>query len=150
MGRFLQLLENVIRHGFSLHPDYTENRINRTFYRLFSNGTIGKGEDPQTQLQRGVDLPESRRSFLPHFPAHNIYADPSKENRVSKHHIGAEVDFYLQGMEERPQEVVGLIMQYFQEAPAYRSDKENQEFKRFDKTELAVQPWMNKEIFVKL
>ncbi|MDE3047273.1 MAG: hypothetical protein KGI83_02870 [Verrucomicrobiota bacterium] len=83
-------------------------------------------------------------------PTHNIYSDPTKENRVSKHQIGAEVDFYVQGMEERPQEIVGLIMQYFQETPAYKNDKENLNFKRFEKTDLAIQPWMNKEIFIKL
>jgi hypothetical protein len=83
-------------------------------------------------------------------PLHNAYADPSKENRVSKHQIGAEVDFYVQGMEDRPQEVVGLLMQYFQETPRYKNDKENQEFKRFEKSELTVQPWMNKEILIKL
>jgi hypothetical protein len=83
-------------------------------------------------------------------PAHNTYADTNPANRTSKHQIGAEVDFYVQGMEERPQEIVGLLMQYFQETPLYKNDKEAQEFKRFDKTELAVQPWMNREIFIKL
>ena len=83
-------------------------------------------------------------------PAHNAYADSSKDNRVSKHQIGAEVDFYVQGMEERPQEIAGLIMQYFQEAPLYRNDKESQEFKRLDVADLATQPWMNREILIKL
>lgn len=83
-------------------------------------------------------------------PTHNLYSDPSKENRTSKHQIGAEVDFYLQGMEERPQEVVGLLMQYFQETPLYKNDKESLEFKRYEKTELAIQPWYNREIFIKL
>ncbi len=83
-------------------------------------------------------------------PVHNAYADPSKSNRVSKHQIGAEVDFYVQGMEERPQEIVGLLMQYFQETPAYKSEKESLEFKRLEKSELSIQPWMNKEILVQL
>ena len=83
-------------------------------------------------------------------PMHNLYADPSKENRVSKHQIGAEVDFYVQGMEDRPQEVVGLIMHYFQETPLYKNDKEAQEFKRYEKGDLAIQPWMNREVLVKL
>lgn len=83
-------------------------------------------------------------------PTHNTYSDATKENRTSKHQIGAEVDFYVQGMEERPQEIVGLLMQYFQETPLYKSDKENLDFKRFEKTELAIQPWFNKEIFIKL
>lgn len=82
-------------------------------------------------------------------PSHNTYSDPTKENRISKHQIGAEVDFYVQGMEERPQEIVGLLMQYFQETPQYKNDKENQEFKRLEKSELTLQPWMNKEILIK-
>lgn len=83
-------------------------------------------------------------------PAHNIYSDPSKENRTSKHQIGGEVDFYVQGMEDRPQEIVGLLMQYFRESLSYKNDKESQEFKRFEKSDLSIQPWMNKDIFIKL
>lgn len=85
-------------------------------------------------------------------PAHNTYADPSKENRTSKHQIGAEVDFYVQGMEDSPQEIAGLLMQYYQETPAYNSDKEFLEFKRYDKPDpaLSTQPWFNKEIFIKI
>ncbi len=83
-------------------------------------------------------------------PSHNIYADPSKENRVSKHQIGAEVDFYVQGMEERAQEVAGILMQYFQESPHYKKDKEYQEFRRLQNSSLATQPWYNKEILIKL
>ncbi len=81
-------------------------------------------------------------------PAHNVYADPSKENRTSKHQMGAEVDFYIQGMEERPQEIIGLLMQYYQTSP----DKELVEFKRYDKPDarVSIQPWFNKEIFIKL
>jgi hypothetical protein len=83
-------------------------------------------------------------------PAHNSYSDPSKENKVSKHQVGAEVDFYVQGMEDRPQEVAGILMQYFQETPLYKKDKESQEFKRFETSDIQVQPWFNKEIFIKL
>lgn len=83
-------------------------------------------------------------------PTHNMYADSSKENLTSKHQIGAEVDFYVQGMEERPQEVAGLLMQYFQETPLYKNDKESLDFKRFTKSALTTQPWFNKEVFIKL
>lgn len=83
-------------------------------------------------------------------PSHNTYADPAKENRTSKHQIGAEVDFYIQGMEDRPQEIAGLIMQYYQETPLYKGDKEFLEFKRQDKSDSSIQPWLNKEIFVKI
>lgn len=83
-------------------------------------------------------------------PIHNSYADPSQKSRVSKHQIGAEVDFYVQGMEERPQEIAGILMQYFQENPVYKKDKESQEFRRAQMTDLAIQPWYNKEILIKL
>jgi hypothetical protein len=53
-------------------------------------------------------------------------------------------------MEERPQEIVGLLMQYFQETAPYKNDKESLDFKRQDKTDLAAQPWYNKEILIKL
>ncbi len=85
-------------------------------------------------------------------PAHNIYVDGSKENRVSKHQIGAEVNFYVQGMEERPLEVIGLLMQYYQEKEECQNQKEYQNFTRYDKPDIdvATQPWMNKEIYIKL
>lgn len=83
-------------------------------------------------------------------PPHNTYADPSKENLVSKHQIGAEVDFYVQGMEDYPLEIVGILMQYYQENPTYRKDKEYQEFKRYSQSNTETLPWMNKEIFIKV
>jgi len=83
-------------------------------------------------------------------PAHNAYADSSPENRTSKHQIGAEADFYVQGMEDRPLEVAGLIMQYYQESPLFKNDREFMEFKRYDKSNSAIQPWMNKEIFIRV
>jgi hypothetical protein len=83
-------------------------------------------------------------------PHHNAYSDPSKENRLSKHQIGAEVDFYVQGMEERPLEIAGLLMQYYQETALYQNDREYLEFKRYDKSDTAIQPWMNKEIFIRV
>lgn len=83
-------------------------------------------------------------------PPHNTYSDPSKENLVSKHQVGAEVDFYVQGMEDYPLEVIGVLMQFYQENPAYSKDKDYQEFQRYSKSDVAVQPWLNKEIFIKL
>lgn len=83
-------------------------------------------------------------------PPHNSYADPSKENRASKHQIGAEVDFYVQGMEERPQEVAGILMQYFQEQPAYKKEKDAQEFRRQTKGSLSTEGWYNKDILIQL
>jgi len=85
-------------------------------------------------------------------PVHNVYSDPSKENLVSKHQIGAEVDFYVQGMEDRPHEIIGLLMQYYQEVGTFRNDKEYLEFVRYQQPDARVrtQPWMNKEVYIKL
>lgn len=48
-------------------------------------------------------------------PAHNVYADQRREARVSKHLVGAEVDFYVEGMEESPMEVVEILQEFYQE-----------------------------------
>jgi hypothetical protein len=76
-------------------------------------------------------------------PAHNTYADLSKDNRTSKHQIGAEVDFYVQGMEDTPLAVVELLMGFYQ-------GKEFGAFQRYEKSDVSTKPWMNQEIFIKL
>jgi len=48
-------------------------------------------------------------------PAHNQYADDSKRARTSKHLVGAEVDFYVEGYEESPESVIELLVQYYRE-----------------------------------
>lgn len=48
-------------------------------------------------------------------PLHNKYCDRSLQAKVSKHMIGAEVDFYVQGMEYQPEEVIDLIFQFYKE-----------------------------------
>ncbi len=79
-------------------------------------------------------------------PLHNAYADPSKENKTSKHQLGAEVDFYLQGMEDQPLEAVGLLMQYYQEHPTLKQSKEWTSFQRGEGEAV----WSNKEIGIRL
>jgi len=85
-------------------------------------------------------------------PEHNTYVDPSPSNQYSKHMIGAEVSFYVQGMEEQPEKIVALIQEFYQKTPRYRGQKDYEEFKRYDKsnTDVSMQPWFNKEIFVKI
>lgn len=84
-------------------------------------------------------------------PSHNTYADPSKEAATSKHMIGAEVDFYVQGMEDKPEEIVKLLMQFYRENGRYQSKKEFIEFARYDKaTDTSIPPWYNKEVMIKL
>jgi hypothetical protein len=82
-------------------------------------------------------------------PEHNTYVDPSPLNQYSKHQMGAEVDFYIQGMEDQPEKVVQLILDYYQN---HTGGKAFTEFKRYEKndTNVSTQPWMNKEIFIKL
>ncbi|MBS0272791.1 MAG: DUF882 domain-containing protein [Proteobacteria bacterium] len=85
-------------------------------------------------------------------PDHNAYLDSSPANQASKHMLGAEVDFYVQGMEQQPSEVINLILAYYREQPKYKESKDFEEFKRYEKEDknLRTLPWYNKEIFVKL
>lgn len=77
-------------------------------------------------------------------PQHNTYCDPSNTN--SKHLIGAEVDFYVEGMENEPEEVLKLIKEF------YKGQKEYEIFQKYERAGLNVStpPWFNKEIFIKL
>ena len=81
-------------------------------------------------------------------PDHNTYSDPSPNNQYSKHMIGAEVSFYVQGMEENPETIVQLIQDYYK---SY-DKKDFAEFKVYEKedTNVTTPPVYNKEIFVKL
>lgn len=84
-------------------------------------------------------------------PTHNTYSDVSTFNQTSKHMIGAEVDFYVKGLEWRPEAVIKLIQQYYLEHPDFKDDPRFSEFHRFEKeTNVTTLPWYNKEIFVKL
>ncbi len=84
-------------------------------------------------------------------PKHNTYSDTSKFNRTSKHMIGAEVDFYVKGLEWSPETVVQLIKDYYREQPRFRSNENFTHFHRYEKdTNVSTLPWYNKEIFVKL
>ncbi|HEY2810970.1 MAG TPA: hypothetical protein VGJ00_06240 [Rhabdochlamydiaceae bacterium] len=84
--------------------------------------------------------------------SHNTYADASSVNQNSKHLIGAEVDFYVQGYQNKPQEIIDLLMRFYQESPRYQKDKQYQIFQRLEKQDgsLATAPWLNKEILIKL
>ncbi len=85
-------------------------------------------------------------------PKHNTYSDPSKENLVSKHQIGAEADFYVQGLEQQPLDIVELLMAYYKETPLYQGDKAFATFHRYERggARASVKPWFNKEIFIQL
>lgn len=85
-------------------------------------------------------------------PDHNSFSDPSTYQMNSKHMIGAEVDFYVKGMEDQSLEVIDIMMDYYKETKTYREDKEYTKFQRLDrvKVDVSTPPWYNKEIFIKL
>jgi hypothetical protein len=80
-------------------------------------------------------------------PAHNTYADSF--NSTSKHMVGAEVDFYVEGMEEHSEEIIAILQQYYQEKPEY-----SQEYLDFERSyhhlDVSVPAWYNKEILIQL
>ena len=49
-------------------------------------------------------------------PKHNLYAE--SQATKSKHLVGAEVDFYVQGLEYNPKEVISILKQYYEEKVA--------------------------------
>lgn len=85
-------------------------------------------------------------------PDHNSYVDPSPQNQYSKHMIGAEVSFYVQGLELQPDYIIKLLQNYFSDTPSYQNKNDFLEFQRYEKDDshTLTKPWMNKEIFIKL
>ena len=85
-------------------------------------------------------------------PEHNQYVNPLPSNQYSKHMIGAEVSFYVQGMEDLPENIVKIIQDYYTVNSKYAGKKEFIEFKRYEKNDsnVSLLPWYNKEIFIKL
>lgn len=84
-------------------------------------------------------------------PTHQAYIDSSPKGSASKHLIAAEVSFYVQGLEEKPQELLNAIFDYYKTKECYKNQKEYITFSRFEKeTDVSTPPWQNKEIFIKL
>lgn len=78
-------------------------------------------------------------------PVHNRYCNHAKSNQTSKHQIGAEVDFYVDGMQSNPEDVVKQLIEYYQnDEPHY------QQFRKMVKEKNGFQypVWYNKEIFI--
>lgn len=85
-------------------------------------------------------------------PAHNLFSDPSTYNKTSKHMIGAEVDFFVQGLEDKPMQIVSLIEEFYKENPRYSGKADYEKFQRYEKedTNVSTKPWYNKEVFIKV
>lgn len=84
-------------------------------------------------------------------PTHNTYSDSSKYNQISKHMVGAEVDFYVKGLEWSPEKVIDILRTYYMEHPKFKDKADFTAFSRFEgETNVSTLPWYNKEIFIKL
>ncbi len=71
---------------------------------------------------------------------HNSYCDNSSYNWGSKHMLGAEVDFYVEGLEKEPEKIVALLQEHCPDP-----------FSRYEKgLNVSTPAWYNKEIFIKL
>lgn len=83
-------------------------------------------------------------------PEHNAYVDSSASNSTSKHLVGAEVSFYVQGFENNPELVVEWILDFYKER--HDGKKDYLEFMRYEKQDLNIKtpPWYNKELFIKV
>lgn len=100
----------------------------------------------QIETQKEVVISSGHRC-----PKHNSYLDESFSNQYSKHLIGAEVDFYVKGMEQDPEEVAELLMKYYQETEPFKEDEHYKVFHRYDgSTNVSTKPWFNREVFIKI
>lgn len=100
----------------------------------------------QSKTQKKVVITSGHRC-----PEHNTYVDPSLQNSYSKHLIGAEVSFYVKGMENDPLAIIEILSDFYKNESPYK-DKEHYPFQRYEKkdTNVMIPPWYNKEVFIKL
>ena len=71
-------------------------------------------------------------------PTHNRYISPSKKNCLSKHLMGAAVDFYVKNMEQNPLAIVAILKSYYKNTPCFLPFQER------------PNKWSNKEIIITL
>lgn len=165
-GNFSKITKEFFRcKGSSLNP----------FHNIQNNGQINRQYDCRGSDKHSLPLKDGKEFIYPilielvnyiqevtdrhvvitsghRCPEHNTYVDPKPANQYSKHMIGAEVSFYVQGLEEQPEQIVKIIQNFYKVNPRYAGIKEYEEFKRYEKkdTNVSTHPWMNKEIFLKL
>jgi len=85
-------------------------------------------------------------------PQHNRYCDSAEDNRTSKHMVGAEVDFYVEGFENKPELIVDLLKDYYLYDPETQNDPAYTTFKRYTKADshVSTHPWYNAEVYIKI
>ena len=100
----------------------------------------------QSELKAPVRITSGHRC-----PKHQSYMDPSPKAQGTKHLIGAEVAFYIEGFEEKIFDLIPPIEAFYKNHPRYKDRTAFQTFKRWDKeTDVRTTPWYNEEIFIKL
>ncbi len=80
-------------------------------------------------------------------PRHNAYVDPSLKNRSAKHQIGAQVDFYVEGLENRPMKIVRVIQDYYKKHHQTKNQKKYTNFRR-SSGGTGVSIWSNQEVSI--
>jgi hypothetical protein len=80
--------------------------------------------------------------------AHEIYSNGGVLDKESKHVSGEEVDFYIEGYEDKPLEIVRMVMDYYQ-------TNQTISYNRFTKCQknkenLEHPGWYNKEIVIRV
>ena len=78
-------------------------------------------------------------------PVHNTYADPSRAAKSSKHMVGAEVDFYVEGTQFAPYDVIKAIMEYYHTNERTRDLLPYTHF-----SQMKQSGWMNREVVIRL
>jgi len=83
-------------------------------------------------------------------PAHNKYADPQMTH--SKHLVAAEVDFFVERMEHKSEEIVALLMRYYREREEYSGQSAYTSFGLCQRNtrKLAHPGWHNKEVIIRI
>jgi len=81
-------------------------------------------------------------------PTHHVYATPKQEIGGSKHWIGAEVDFYVEGLQEHPEEVVDILMGYYEKR--YPDQTAYTTFTRASTQDTQTKAWYNQEVLFKI
>lgn len=152
--------------GSNAHPPRIEKKEQEAPAYFYDCGGVGRhslpirGEEEYIypiliELLNEVQVQTGKRVIITcghRCPQHNVYADGSPKVQASKHMIGAEVDFYVLGLEAQPEIAIKAIMNFYKKNPRYVSKRDFEEFLRYDKgdTDVSTQPWYNKEIFIKL
>lgn len=83
-------------------------------------------------------------------PQHNQYADREGSTPRSKHMMGAEVDFYVEGYQERPYEVIKEIMQYYRYHETFKTQLPFTHFSQSQSLKYKHPIWMNRELIIRV